>query len=97
MGGVGYENVEVSSRDALRDGNGDAVRDEDGRIVTNEGEPRRIAFEADGLIWDVGVVYRPNRRIALEARYGRRYDSDTYYGSFSWQPEHAHRGQYLGL
>ncbi len=87
VGGVGYENVEVSSRDALRDGNGVAVRDEDGRIVTDESEPRRIAFEADGLIWDVGVAYRPNSRMALEARYGRRYDSDTYYGSFAWQPD----------
>jgi len=31
-------------------------------------------------------VWKPSRRTQLEAHYGRRYDSDTYYGSFAWQP-----------
>ena len=62
VGGVGYEDVEVSSRDALRDINGDPVLGSDGRIVTDEGSARQIAFEADGLIWDAGVVWRPSRR-----------------------------------
>ncbi len=29
---------------------------------------------------------RPSRRTSLEARYGHRYGSDTYYGSFSYAP-----------
>ena len=80
VGGVGYENVEVSNRDVVRDTNGDPVLGADGRYQTDENSPRRIAFETEGLIWDVGVVWKPSRRTQLEAHYGRRYDSDSYHG-----------------
>ncbi|MWV27869.1 preprotein translocase subunit YajC [Aurantiacibacter rhizosphaerae] len=86
VGGVGYEDVEVSSRDALRDANGAPVIGNDGRLVTDESEPRRIAYETDGLIWDVGVMWRPSIRTSLEAHVGRRYGSTTYYGSLSYVP-----------
>ena len=86
VGGVGYEDVEVSSRDAVRDANGNPILGPGGRLVTDEGSPRIIAFEATGLIWDVGVLWRPSRRTSLQAEYGRRYDSDTFYGSFSFSP-----------
>jgi hypothetical protein len=87
VGGIGYEDVEVSSRDAVRDVNGDPVIDEDGRFVTDSAAPRRIAFETDGLIWDVGVLWNPSSRTSLAASVGRRYDSTTYYGSFSYIPD----------
>jgi hypothetical protein len=86
VGGVGYEDVEVSSRDALLDANGIPVVGPDGRLVTDESEPRQIAYEADGLIWDVGVMWRPSSRTSLAATVGRRYDSTTYYGTFSYAP-----------
>lgn len=86
VGGVGYEDVEVSSRDALRDVNGDPVIGSDGRLVTDDSQPRQIAYETSGLIWDAGVIWRPSRRTSLEAHVGRRYDSTTYYGSFAWAP-----------
>ncbi len=86
VGGVGYEDVEVSSRDALRDANGLPVIGSDGRLVTDGSQPRRIAYETDGLIWDVGVMWRPSRRTSLAATVGRRYDSTTYYGSFAYAP-----------
>lgn len=86
VGGIGYEDVEVSSRDALRDGDGDPVIGEDGRLVTDPASPRTIAYEASGLIWDVGVMWRPSPRTALEAHVGRRYGSTSYYGTFSWEP-----------
>ena len=86
VGGVGYEDVEVSSRDAVRNANGVPILGPDGRIVTDEASPRVIAFESTGLIWDVGVMWRPSRRTSLQAGYGRRYDSDTFYGSFSFAP-----------
>ncbi|MFL0356466.1 preprotein translocase subunit YajC [Erythrobacter sp. GH1-10] len=86
VGGVGYEDVEVSSRDALRDVNGDPVRDASGRFVTDESSPRILAFDVDGLLWDVGVLWRPSSRTSLAASVGRRYDSTTYYGSFSYNP-----------
>lgn len=86
VGGVGYEDIEVSQRDALRDANGDPVV-RDGKLVTDKSSPRRLSYDQDGLIWDVGVLWRPSRRTSLEARIGRRYGSMTYRGSFSWQPD----------
>lgn len=87
VGGVGIEDVRVSSRDALRDNAGNFVIGPDGRYVTDKSQPRQIAYEADGLIWDVGVIWRPSRRTSLDAHFGHRYDSETFYGSFSWQPD----------
>jgi len=87
IGGLGYEDVEVSSRDAVRDADGDPVIGDDGRFVTDTAQPRQIAFEVDGLIWDVGVQWRPSRRTSLSATVGRRYGSTTYYGNFSYTPD----------
>ena len=86
VGGVGYEDVEVSSRAALFDAGSNPIRDENGRFVTDSTSDRIVAFEVDGLLWDVGVLWRPSSRTSLEARVGRRYDSTTYYGTFSYVP-----------
>jgi hypothetical protein len=85
-GGVGYEDVEVSSRDAVRGPGGVPVVGKDGRYVTDKSAPRQIAYQTDGLIWDAGVMWRPSKRTSLEAFVGRRYDSTTYYGSFAYAP-----------
>jgi hypothetical protein len=84
VGGVGYEDVEVSSRDAVRDAAGNPVIGADGRFVTDGSAPRQLAYDVSGLIWDVGVMWRPSSRTSAEAHIGRRYDSLTYYGSFAW-------------
>ncbi len=86
VGGIGYEDIEISERDALRDVNGDPVIDNDGRLVTDEASPRLLSYDEDGLIWDAGVLWRPSRRTSLEARVGRRYGSTTYSGSLGYQP-----------
>ncbi|MBH5322766.1 preprotein translocase subunit YajC [Aurantiacibacter sediminis] len=86
VGGIGYENVEVSSRDALRDADDNPVIGPDGRFVTDTSTPREIAYETDGIIWDVGVMWRPSRRTSLSAGLGRRYGSMTYYGNLTYQP-----------
>lgn len=86
VGGVGYEDVQISSRDALLDANGVPLVGPDGRLVTDKSQPRQIAYETDGLIWDVGVMWRPSSRTVLQAAVGRRYDSTTYYGSLSYAP-----------
>ena len=86
VGDVGWEKVTVSSRDAVRDVSGTPVVGSDGRYVTDHSGPRRIAYQTSGLTWDVGVMWRPSRRTSLSAYYGRRYDSSTYYGSFSYAP-----------
>jgi len=93
VGGVGYEDVEVSSRDAQRDVNGDPIIGPDGRFVTDHSVPRQIAYQTDGLIWDVGVMWRPSRRTSLEAYFGERYGSESFHGSFSYQPN-THESHY---
>lgn len=86
VGGVGWEKVEVSSRDVLRDGAGLPVVGADGRYATDSAAPRQLAYESTGLIWDAGVTWRPSRRTALEAHVGWRYGGTTAYGSFGWMP-----------
>jgi hypothetical protein len=86
VGGIGYEKIEASERDAVRDANGAPVLDPDGRFVTNQASPRLLSFETDGIIWDVGVMWRPSDRTSVSASYGHRYGSDTYTGTLSYQP-----------
>lgn len=87
VAGLGYEKVQVAHRDALIDtATGLPVVDSNGRYVTDQSQPRQIAFETEGLIWDAGVLWRPSRRTALEAHLGRRYGSTTYFGSFAYAP-----------
>lgn len=85
VGGIGYENIEISQRSPLLDVNGVPVIGSGGRYVTDESSPRRLIYEFDDIIWDVGVLWRPSRRTSLEARVGERYGGMTYSGSFVWQ------------
>ena len=87
VAGVGYEKVEVSQRDAVFDSvTGLPVISGNGRYVTDQTQPRQIAYQSEGLIWDAGVLWRPSRRTALEAHVGKRYGSTTYFGSFAYAP-----------
>lgn len=89
LGGVGYEDIEISQRDVLRDGTGNAVRDAGGRFVTDPASARQLAFDVDGLIWDAGVMWQPSRRTSVTAKVGRRYGDMNYTGSLSYRPTHA--------
>lgn len=86
VGGVGYEDVEVSERDALRDNLGNPVVGDDGRFVTDPTSPRLLSYDYDGIMWDAGILWRPSNKTSLEARVGERYGSTTYYGSFTYAP-----------
>jgi hypothetical protein len=86
VGGIGYEKVEISSRDAVRDANGNPVIGPSGQFVTDTASPRVLAFDVDGLLWDVGVLWRPSSRTSLSANVGRRYASTIYYGNFTYSP-----------
>ena len=87
LAGVGYEDVEISSRDALRDASGAPIIGRNGRLRTDKSAPRQLAYDVDGLIYDAGVMWRPSRRTALEAHVGRRYGSTSVYGSFAYAPD----------
>ena len=85
VGGVGYEDIEASQRAPLLDLTGAPVVNAKGRFVTDPASPRLLAYDLDGIYWDVGVAWRPSRRTSLEARIGRRYGSMSYTGSLSYQ------------
>jgi hypothetical protein len=86
VGGAGYEKIQSSNRDALRDADGNPIIDGGGRFETDPNSPRVLSYDQSGFIWDVGILWRPSPRTSLEARVGRRYGSMTYIGSFSYQP-----------
>jgi hypothetical protein len=84
-GGLGYERITTSQRDPLLTAAGVPVTDGNGRFVTAPGSPRRIAYRTDGVYYDAGVVWRPNRRTSVEARAGKRYGTESYTGAISYQ------------
>lgn len=86
VGGAGYENIEISQRDALLDASGQPVVDRRGRFQIDPASPPRIAYNFDGIYYDAGVVWRPSKRTQLEARIGRRYGSTSFTGSFNYAP-----------
>jgi uncharacterized protein (PEP-CTERM system associated) len=86
VGGAGYEDIQSSQRDAVRDAAGVAQFDGNGRFITDRTSPRQIAYDSTGFIWDVGVLWKPSARTAVEGRVGQRYGSTSYTGSLSYQP-----------
>lgn len=89
VGGIGYEDIEASQRAPLLGAGGVPVVDGNGRFVTDPASPRLLAYDFDGIYWDVGVLWRPSRRTELEARVGRRYGSMSYTGTFAYQMSEA--------
>ncbi len=83
--GVGYEKIESSQKDALVDATGTAVVDRNGRFVTDNASPRRIAYRTDGIYYDAGVIWRPNRRTSVEGHVGKRYGSLSVTGAARYQ------------
>lgn len=86
VGALGYEDVQISSRDAVRDSSGNPVIGSDGRYVTDKTSPRVIAYDTSGLIWDVAVMWRPGHRTQLSAHVGRRYGSTSFGGTLAYAP-----------
>ncbi|MCT2399979.1 preprotein translocase subunit YajC [Novosphingobium mangrovi (ex Huang et al. 2023)] len=87
VGALGYEDVEISSRDAVRDADGNPVIGSHGRYVTDKSVPRVLSYDVSGLTWDVAVMWRPSRRTSLSAHVGRRYGSTTYGGTLAYAPD----------
>lgn len=84
-GGVGYEKIRASQQDFVRDAVGNPVLTRNGNLVGDPVKPRIDTFDTSGLIWDVGVIWRPGPRTEFQARGGRRYGSTTVTGSFQYK------------
>lgn len=84
-GGAGYENIRISERAPLRDASGAPLFDSNGRFITDPASPRLLAYDTNGLIWDVGAIWKPNRRTTVQVRGGRRYGGRAITGSIDYQ------------
>jgi hypothetical protein len=79
--GVGYEDIESSQQDIVRDASGVPVIGPGGELVPDPSRPRLLAYDDSGIFWDAGVIWRPSPRTELQARAGRRYGGTTFTGS----------------
>ena len=83
--GVGYEDIEASQLDLVRDANGVPVIGPDGGPVANQTGPRLLTYDLDGIIYDAGLIWRPTARTELQVRAGYRYGGTTFLGTLSHQ------------
>lgn len=84
-GGVGYEKNRASQSAILTDADGNAILDDDRHLQADHSKKRLLSYDEDGLIWDVGVLWRPSTRTTLEVRGGRRYGQTVVTGHFQHQ------------
>jgi hypothetical protein len=85
VGGVGYERNRASQSAILTDADGNAILDDDRHLQADHSKKRLLSYDQDGLIWDVGVLWRPSARTSLEVRGGKRYGETVVTGHFQHQ------------
>jgi hypothetical protein len=78
-GGVGYEKLQGSQRDFLRDpATGLPLITPGGNLIADPSAPRLKTVDQDGEMWDVGILWRPSPRTELQARAGWRYGGESF-------------------
>jgi hypothetical protein len=83
-GGIGYEWLQGSQRDFLRDPTtGLPVLTPGGNLIVDPSRPRLKTIDRNGEMWDVGFIWRPSRRTELQARGGWRYGGKSFTASLS--------------
>ena len=83
--GIGYESDRASQSAILTDPDGNAVLDKHRHLQADHSKPRLLSYDQDGLVWDVGVLWRPTVRTSLEVRGGQRYGQTVVTGRLSHQ------------
>jgi uncharacterized protein (PEP-CTERM system associated) len=81
--GIGYEDIEASQHDFVRDAGGNVVIGANGVPVPDPNAPRLLTYEMDDMMYDAGIIWRPGPRTELQARAGHRYGGTTFTGSLS--------------
>lgn len=82
-GGVGYETMQGSQQDFLRGPSGLPVLTPGGNLIPDPSRPRLKTVDQDGIMWDVGFIWRPTRRTELQARGGWRYGGESFTASLA--------------
>ena len=85
IGGVGYEDLTSTQDTPLFTAGGQIAVDNRGRFIADPTQPRLLAYDNDGLYYDVGVVWKPSPRTTLIATVGERYGGLAVTGSFNHQ------------
>jgi hypothetical protein len=83
--GVGYESIQSSQRDFVRDAGGLPVPGPTGQPQADPNAPRQLTYDMDGVMYDAGIIWRPSPRTEVQARAGHRYGGTTFAGSISHQ------------
>jgi hypothetical protein len=78
--GIGYEKIQSSQRDFVRDVNGFPVIGPNGP-TPDPTAPRLLTYDLDGLMYDGGLIWRPSPRTEVQVRAGHRYGGTTVVGS----------------
>jgi uncharacterized protein (PEP-CTERM system associated) len=91
--GVGYEDIQSSQLDFVRDGTGFPVIGPNGP-TPDANAPRLLTYDMSGVIYDGGIIWRPGPRTELQARAGHRYGGTTFSGSFTHQFD-QHQGMHI--
>jgi hypothetical protein len=84
-GGIGYEDIRLSTRRPVIGADGLPVIGADGRYLVDRTSPRLVSYDDSGLIYDGGIQWRPSPRTSLELRAGHRYGGTIYTGLFEHQ------------
>jgi hypothetical protein len=84
-GGVGYERNRATQSAILTDADGNAILDDHRHLQADHSKKRLLSYDQDGLIWDIGVLWRPSARTTLEVRGGRRFGETVVTGRFLHQ------------
>ncbi|WBO24118.1 porin family protein [Sphingomonas abietis] len=85
VGGVGYERNRAGQDAILTDADGNAILDDKRHLQGDHSKKRLLSYDQDGLIWDVGVLWRPSARTSLEVRGGKRWGETVVTGHFQHQ------------
>ncbi len=83
--GAGYGGDRASQAAILTDADGNAILTSSRHLQADKSKPRLLSYDQDGLIWDVGVLWRPSARTTLEVRGGQRFGQTVVTGHFSHQ------------
>lgn len=83
--GAGYEKDRASQAAILTDADGNAILDDHRHLQADHSRKRLLSYDQHGLIWDVGVLWRPSARTSLEVRGGQRYGETVVTGRFQHQ------------
>lgn len=83
--GIGYEADRATQSAILTDADGNAILDKHRHLQADHSKRRLLSYDQDGLVWDVGVLWRPSVRTSLEVRGGQRYGQTVVTGRFTHQ------------